>query len=383
VSLRRTLAITRRIAEQLRRDHRTVALLFVAPVVIVTLLGWVMRDQTPSPTRVSVVNEAAIVGAMIRSRIEAAAATAGIVVDPLERDRARARDALATGDLDLVVVIPTSFPEDMAARQPRLTVITPGVVPGDDASRMAQLASALAGSLQEAGSVPTIERETLFGAPAGDFLDAFAPALVGFVVFFLLFILTGISFLRERIGGTLERLLATPIRRGEIIAGYSLGFGALATLQVAVILTVALASVVIPAIGPLPEIRLGLGIANSGSVVLAFVVTVLLALAAVNLGILISTFARTEFQVLQFIPIVLVPQVLLAGIFWPITSLPEVLEAIARMMPLTYGLEGLREVLVKGAGLESSVLRFDIAVLLGITVVLMVLATRTIRREVA
>jgi ABC-2 type transport system permease protein len=103
----------------------------------------------------------------------------------------------------------------------------------------------------------------------------------------------------------------------------------------------------------------------------------------VNLGILISTFARTEFQVLQFIPIVLVPQVLLAGIFWPITSLPEVLEAIARAMPLTYGVEGLREVLVKGSGLGSSVLRFDIGVLLGIAVVLMILATRTIRREVA
>lgn len=383
MSLRRTFAITRRIAQQLRRDHRTVALLFVAPVVIVTLLGWVMRDQTPSPTRVTVVNEAAVVGAMVRTRIEAAATAAGMVVDPVERDRAMARDAIAAGDLDLAVVIPASFPQDMAAQAPRLTVITPGVVPGDDASHLSQLASALAGSLQEAGSVPTIERETVFGAPGADFLDAFAPALVSFVVFFLLFILTGISFLRERIGGTLERLLGTPIRRGEIIAGYSLGFGALATLQVAVILAVTLGSLVIPPVGPLPEIRLGLGVANSGSVLLAFVVTTLLALAAVNLGILVSTFARTEFQVLQFIPIVLVPQVLLAGIFWPITSLPEVLEVVARLLPMTYGLEGLREVLVKGAGLESSVLRFDIGVLLGITLVLMVLATRTIRREVA
>jgi ABC-2 type transport system permease protein len=115
MSLRRTFAITRRIAQQLRRDHRTVALLFVAPVVIVTLLGWVIRDQTPSPTRLAVVNEAAIVGGMVRTRIETAAATAGMVVDTVERDRAMARDAIAAGDLDLVVVIPASFPQDMAA----------------------------------------------------------------------------------------------------------------------------------------------------------------------------------------------------------------------------------------------------------------------------
>ncbi len=116
---------------------------------------------------------------------------------------------------------------------------------------------------------------------------------------------------------------------------------------------------------------------------LVFVVTLLLALTAVNLGILISTYAKTEFQVLQFIPIVLVPQVLLAGIFWPVTSLPEALEAVARVMPLTYGVEALREVLVKGADLASAALALDIAVLTGITVALMVLATFTIRREVA
>ena len=198
-----------------------------------------------------------------------------------------------------------------------------------------------------------------------------------------MFILTGISFLRERIGGTLERLLATPVRRSEIVTGYSAGFGFFATLQVILIMAFALGTVHVPAIGPLPAFSVGLGIANAGSPVLAFLVSLLLALGAVNLGIFLSTFARTEFQILQFIPIVIVPQALLCGLLWPISSLPDVLQVVARLLPLTYAIDGLREVLIKGADLSSAALRLDLLVLAGVAVLLAVVASLTIRREVA
>jgi ABC-2 type transport system permease protein len=116
---------------------------------------------------------------------------------------------------------------------------------------------------------------------------------------------------------------------------------------------------------------------------MVFLVMLLLALGAVNLGIFISTFARTELQVLQFIPIVLIPQGLLAGIFWPIDSLPDALETVARLLPLTYAVDGLRQVLLKGADLGSAALQVDLAVLAGIALLLIVLASATIRRDVA
>jgi ABC-2 type transport system permease protein len=196
-------------------------------------------------------------------------------------------------------------------------------------------------------------------------------------------VLTGISFLRERVGGTLERLLATPVRRLEIVVGYSLGFGIFATIQVALVLSFLLGTVHIAAIGPLPEINLGLGVPIAGSPLLAFVITLLGALCAVNLGIFLSTFARTEFQIVQFIPLVIVPQGLLSGIFWPVDSLPELLRPIARLMPMTYGIDGLREVLIKGSDLATPAVQIDIAVLAGIALLLAVAATLTIRREVA
>ncbi|HEY3071271.1 MAG TPA: ABC transporter permease, partial [Candidatus Limnocylindrales bacterium] len=230
---------------------------------------------------------------------------------------------------------------------------------------------------------PAVVHRVLYGTPDPDVLDSFAPALIGFFGFFFVFVLTGVSFLRERVGGTLERLLATPVRRSEIVAGYSLGFGLFATLQVVVILLVAFGSLRLPAIGPLPEFSIGLGIANAGSPALAFLIVFLLAIGAVNLGILLSTFARTELQVIQFIPIVIVPQALLGGVFWSISSLPDPLQPIARVLPLTYAIDGLRNVLIRGEGLASQTLQVDLLVLLLVAVVLIVLGAATIRREVA
>jgi ABC-2 type transport system permease protein len=151
---------------------------------------------------------------------------------------------------------------------------------------------------------------------------------------------------------------------------------------VAVVLTFVLMSVSVPAIGPFASFNIGLGVPNAGSPLLAFAITFLLALAAVNLGIFLSTFARTELQIVQFIPIVVVPQALLAGIIWPVDSLPGILQPIARLLPMTYGIEGLREILVKGADLSSRTLQLDVLVLAGMATVLALLAMATIRREV-
>jgi ABC-2 type transport system permease protein len=381
---RRVLAISRRIANQFKRDHRTLGLMFVAPIVVLGLLGWVIRDQTPAPTRLAIVNEAGQRGELVTNAISSAATNGGLVVDPSVQDEAGATTALTDGRLDLAIILPDSFAPDIAAGRPAtLRIVTLGLNPTDDSSRLASLQQVVVRALPIGALLPNIQREQVYGTSGGDFLDAFAPALVGFFAFFLVFILTGVSFLRERIGGTLERLLATPIRRGEIVAGYGIGFGFFATLQVAVIMAFSLGHLEIPAIGPLPAFSIGLGVANAGSPWLAFLVTLLLALSAVNLGIFISTFARTEFQILQFIPIVVVPQGLLSGVFWPVSSLPDALEPVARVLPLTYAVEGLREVLVKGADLASRTLQFDLGVLAGVAIILVILATATIRREVA
>ncbi len=228
-----------------------------------------------------------------------------------------------------------------------------------------------------------ITRDTVYLTPGADQLDVLAPVFLGLFAYFFVFILTGISFLRERVGGTLERLLATPVTRGEIVLGYSLGFGFFATIQVLVLTLFVLGSLDVPAIGPLGAFTIGLNVQSAGSPAIAFLVAVLLAIGAVNLGIFLSTFARTELQVLQFIPIVILPQAVLGGVFWPVDRLPDVLQTIAHVLPVTYAVDALREVMLKGADFGSSKVQTDLLVLVGIALFFVVLGARTIKREVA
>lgn len=392
MSLARILAVARRVAQGFRRDERTLGLMFVAPLVITGLLGWVMRDQVDQVVDVVVVNEAGAIGDHIESGLNDAAANpdndiAVTTADTLDAARDRIRD----GSADLAIVIPSDILAVITSGQrPTLTVISAGVEPGADAGNFSTLQSVMADVAKElvppggsAPILPMIEHETVFLTPDADQVDVFAPIFLGFFGYFFVYILTGISFLRERVGGTLERLLGTPVTRGEIVLGYSLGFGIFATIQVLLLSAFILNSVTTPVIGPIPAFTIGLGVDSAGSAWIAILMALLLSIGAVNLGIFLSTFARTELQIMQFIPLVIVPQGLLSGLLWPVERLPDVLQAIAHVLPLTYAVEGLREVMLKGADLSSSVVQTDLAVLAGIALVFVVLASTTIKREVA
>ncbi|HXI95615.1 MAG TPA: ABC transporter permease, partial [Candidatus Acidoferrum sp.] len=191
---------------------------------------------------------------------------------------------------------------------------------------------------------------------------------IGLVVFFLVFVVTIVSFLNERSQGTLERLMASPLRRGEIVVGYMLGFTVLALVQSVEVLVFSLAV---------------LQVHNSGSVVLIFGIEALMAIAAVNLGIFLSMFARTEFQAVQFIPLVIVPQFLLSGILFSVSSEPRPLQVLSDVLPLTYAVNGLRDVMVKGADLSWASLQLDVGVVTGFIVLLVVAAVTTLRRRIA
>jgi ABC-2 type transport system permease protein len=398
VSPRRILAIARRIAQGFRRDERTLGLMFVVPLVVTALLGWVLQDAKDTVVDVVVVNEAGVIGDRIVTALSDAAShpdsdiALAATVGTQDEAVARIRD----GSGDIAIVIPGNLLADVqAGNRPTLTVISEGTDPAAEAGRFGTLQSVLtdvASRLAPSGVtppiVPQVARKTVYLSPGASQVDVLAPIFLGFFGYFFVFLLTGISFLRERIGGTLERLLATPVTRFEIVTGYSLGFGTFATIQVVVLTLFILNSITVPSFGPFgdyttPPFSVGLGVNSAGSPLLAFTIALLLSLGAVNLGIFLSTFARTELQVIQFIPLVIVPQALLSGILWPIERLPDVLQAIAHALPLTYAVQGLREVMLKGADVSSAVVQTDLAVLAGIALFFVLLASGTIKREVA
>ncbi len=381
MSGRRVLALFRRVVQEIRRDHRSVALLLVVPVVMTGLIAFIVREGESPAVDAVVVNPAGppglVVAAALGAALEADGGSATLVAD-----EAAARAAIEDGSASVAVLLPPEIGRDQALT---VTILTNGLDPAGEATQVAAVQRAmLAATANVTGmTIPTIERTTLYGAPSDDPMAPFAPAILGFLAYLFCYILTGISFLRERTGGTLERLMATPVARGEVVAGYLLGFGLFATIQVGILLAWAFGSLAIPALGPLPAFSVGLGLPIAGSPLLAFLVVVVAALGAVSLGIFLSTFARTELQVVQFIPLVIVPQFLLCGVLFPISTLPEVLQPLVGLMPLTYAVDGMRQVLVAGADLGTAALQTDLAVLAAIAVFFATIASLTIRREVA
>jgi ABC-2 type transport system permease protein len=383
MNLLRVAAFFRRIVAQFRRDPRSMALLFVAPIAIIALIGLVLSPSGASTARVAVVNESASpAGAAVVAKLgEALKGQPNLVVNTDVTDAATARQMLIDKQLDLVI----SIPKDFSLQNRKVELTTLGLNPTAEAMAIPSIQQALLKTVvdQAGETLPSIERSTVYGSPDATQLDTLAPVVVGFFAYFFVFILTGISFLRERIGGTLERLLATPVSRAEIVLGYSLGFGFFATLQVALVLAFVLGRLEIPALGPASAFAIGLGVRTAGNPLIAYLLVLVLGLGAVSLGIFLSTFARTELQILQFIPIVIAPQAVLCGLFVPIDQLPSLLQPVARVLPVTYAVDGLRQVMIAGADLASGQVLFDLAVLTAIAAIFVVLASTTIRREVA
>jgi len=380
MSRRRIVALVRRIVAEIRRDRPSLALLFIAPLVITGLLTFILREgQAPTVSAV-VVNDAGPAGLVVTGALDSALTSGGSTL-ALAPDEEAARAMLRDGTATVAIVLPAGLGSGGA---PSITVITNGMDPSGDGSRIGVLQKALLSSIASVtgAPMPTVEHVTLYGTPSTDPVANLAPALVGFFVYFFVYLLTGVSFLRERTGGTLERLMATPVARGEIVTGYTVGFGLFATVQVALLMAWVLGAVQVPAIGPLPAFAVGLGVPVAGSPLVAFVIVLLLAVGAVSLGILLSALARTELQIIQFIPIVIVPQILLCGVLFPLSSLPSVLQPFSAFLPLTYAVNGLRQVFVAGAGFGTTEVQLDLLVLAAFAAFFGTIATLTIRRDV-
>jgi len=381
MSARRLRAIVRRVIVEIRRDRPSLALLFIAPIIVTGLLTFILRDSSSPDVRIAIASAGSgpAAGLMTRQLSSALTGAGMTVTEAATPDDARS--AVRDGTATVAIVLPANL---AGGKDAQIALVTKGLDPAGDGAQIQAVSSAILGSLASSlGAVlPTVTHETVYGTPSSDPMAPFAPAIVAFFLYFFVYLLTGVSFLRERTGGTLERLMATPVTRGEIVTGYTLGFGFFAMLQVAVLLCWALGAVHVPAIGPLPAFSLGLGIAVAGSPLLAFVVVLLLALGAVSLGIFLSTFARTELQVIQFIPVVLVPQFLLSGVLFSVDNLPSVLQPLVHVMPLAYAVDALREIFIRGADLSVGAVQIDVAMLAVIAVLFAAVASRTIRRDV-
>jgi ABC-2 type transport system permease protein len=386
MSFARIMALATRIIRQVLRDRRTLALIFVVPIVIMTLLYLVLSSNSTTHT-LAIVRPTGTGSENVNTLIDKLlSGTDKLKVISIRADQVDT--TLKNGDADAALVFPSDFAQQVLAGK-NSTVQT--VLEGSDpnvASAMRdvttgftrQLGVALAALKQQqnqraaglpplnAGAVPFPAQEPryLYGGPEYTSNDSLAPVLIGVFSFFFVFLLTSVAFLRERAQGTIERVMVSPLKRTELVIGYVFGFTLFALVQSLVTLLF---------------VVFALRVHYSGNLALVFLVSALLTVGSVNLGIFLSTFARNEFQIVQFIPLIFGIQVFLSGIFWPIAQLPQLLRPISYILPLTYANDALRGVMLKGNDLGE--ISGQLGALLVFALLMIMLSALTMHREAA
>jgi ABC-2 type transport system permease protein len=347
--LRRAGVVALRIIRQLKRDRRTIGLIILAPIFLMVLFGYALSGEM-SGIKLGLVDEGG--HSALRSHL-AETSDFEILYLGSESD---AQKLIAEGRLNGAVILQpgeVKVLEDASSLQ-----ISNDILAQVNAGIQEEMAS----SAGRARSILT--QRYIYGYDL-DMIETVGPAVLGLVVFFFAFIIAAISFLRERTQGTLEKFLVSPLSRIEMIAGYILGFSLFAMIQSATTLLV---------------VVFVFGVPMRGNPLLAFTIVLLLGAGALVLGSFLSNFARSEFQVVQFIPIVIIPQIVLSGVFWPLQSIPEFLRPLSYILPLTYSSEALRAVMLKGATFLQ--ILPDLLFLGGFFALMFTAATLMLRREV-
>ncbi|WP_010630714.1 ABC transporter permease [Sporolactobacillus vineae] len=363
-------AMARRIIRQILRDRRTLALLIMAPLLILTLVWFIFGAKTSEPNL-------AVINAQSSDFASAFPTSQYTRMSPLE-----AHQALADKKIDAYVDLSTPVNVHLEGSDPSRNGLAMNRIQKSmqkvqqiNVTKMSNQLKSIIQTQQKAiqgqqqvmkkmmaalhlyapGTLAQIQKQApkqtrpaamqtpekvsldlsyLHGNNSLNTFDAFGPAMVGIFVFLFIFMIGGVSFLRERTTGTLDRLMASPIKNYQIIWGYMIGFGLFVIVQ-SFILTCYLVYV--------------LNIYNVGSLFDVLMIVFILSFSALSLSILLSTAAKNELQMFQFIPLVIVPQVFLSGLF-PIDTLPKWVQVIGDLMPIHYSTEALRNIMIRGTG---------------------------------
>jgi len=376
----RVLAIAKKNLRALKHDRRTVGFLVAMPLLMISIFGYtfggnvtdlkiyiVNLDSAPANQSVSL----KIVDFLERSDTFDIVKTYG-PEDALANPVAIARDEVRGADIWAAIVFNETFSQDVAemtsnsGEQPAVvTVIIDGTNPNVVATIANELQTTVRLVLGAQAFIPpiVIAPDLVYGQDA-EFIDFFAPGVMGLAAMMVTFMLSIISFVHERSASTLDRLLSTPATEGEIVAGYALAFGLVGLIQSCVILVTAVL---------LFQIQI------QGSALLVLGVILLFGVGNQGLGFLLSSIAKNEFQAVQFMPLILFPSILLSGVFWPIEAVPTLLRPISFFIPLTYAVEACRSVMIRGWGPGD--IWFQLIVLVIFATIMLTLSTYGLKRR--
>ncbi|WP_125763548.1 ABC transporter permease [Levilactobacillus mulengensis] len=372
----RTIAIMNRVLKELIRDKRTLALMFVAPILIMLLMSVIFNTNSTTDVNVGTVavtqklnqemgdikhvavktydTKAAAKRALQDEKIDAIIKKTGNTYDltyaNTDSSKTTAvkmafKNAVTATSVDQLKSALKKSTTGMAKLQAQLMVMqkqqaasTPAATGNAAAAKQAAAAKAKStttATKSTSQQAPKITNHYVYGDKNTGYFAKMLPILMGFFVFFFVFLISGMALLKERTTGTLDRLLATPVKRSSIVFGYMLSYGILAVIQTVLIVLITVWLLGMEVVG------------NMASVV---VINLILALVALAFGILLSTFANSEFQMMQFIPLVVIPQIFFSGII-PLDSMADWVKDISYIIPLKYSGDAVSDVIMRGTSI--------------------------------
>ena len=384
--LRRTLALTKRALTQFRHDRRTLGFVFFVPLLMVLVFGYTFGGE-PKGLRVAVVDGDVPV---FTPTLGENFSLSGAVIDNLNTETfvllyydswEDAEAELQATHVWAVISFPENFTQNLVQRfymggneTSTIGLHVDDTNPNVVGTISKELQIAVGKTLDDmaerfplpSNAAPIAVESTNEYAASGDirFIDYFAPGVISFAIMMVTTMITIFIFISERRTGTLQRLLASPATEAEIVFGYALAFGVLGLMQSVVIL---IAAVLI------------FDITIVGNVLLALLVVLLIAVGHQGMGILLSAGARNELQAVQFVPLIIFPSVLLAGLFWPVEAIPSYLQPLSYFIPLRYGIDAERSIMLRGWG--AGEVWVDIAVLIGFAALTLALSVLLLKRR--
>lgn len=346
----RTIAIAKKVIKELLRDKRTLAMMFVAPVFIM----WLMNLMFSASTTVNV-------------KLATQDLPTGLItkMDELDhvdietyQDLDQAKEALANEKVDAVISYKdgeyqVDYANTDASKTSMIRQVLRTSIASEGTDQLLSRVNQAFPQLKLDAKAPEIKESYQYGDKNTGFFARMIPILIGFVVFFFVFLISGMALLKERTSGTLDRLLATPVKRSEIVYGYMLSYGIIAIFQTAVVVLAAIWLLDVEVVGNILNV---------------IIVNVVLALVALAFGILLSTLAKSEFQMMQFIPLVIMPQLFFSGII-PLSSMGEWAPTVGKFLPLTYSGDAISQIILYGHNLG------DILPNLGVLMIFLIILT--------
>jgi len=387
--LRRTLSFSRRALLQFRHDRRTFAFVLIMPLLMILIFGYTFGGDVKG-IAIELVNDDTgllpgssllLPGDFFLAQNITQNFDENVLSFRTNTNSENARQIVHEGKAWAAILFPANFTHNFLA-----SIMTPDTIPspkieiyldGSNPTIVAAILKEVTKSVQttltelsaslnitEVNMPIAIEQIYAYGGDQTRFIDYFAPGVISFAIMMVTTMITIILFVNERRNGTLQRLLASPASESEIVVGYALAFAVIGVIQSIVVLVAAI---------------LLFNITIVGNIFLALVVILLLAFGHQGLGILLSAGAKNELQAIQFIPLILFPSILLAGLFWPIESIPSYLQPLSYVIPLRYGIDAERSIMLRGWGVGE--IWVDIVILVLFAVLTLTASVLLLKRK--